>query len=202
MRKITLLLCLAFFTFYSSSTRATVHTIYLSCVGIVPDSTTANCGDTINWIWNGCTDSLKSTSIPGCAFPWNTIVNGSNTSYSIIVPCAGAYYYKCDGHIGKITVSCVAGVPLSVAPPSLSFTIYPNPTKGNTNVAFTLAQSENVSLEIYDILGERVYSVNENKMMQGSHLITVDGTNLSAGIYFVKLTSDSGTITKRLVIEK
>lgn len=84
----------------------------------------------------------------------------------------------------------------------ISLKLYPNPTNGNTNLQFKLEQEQNVIVELYTLLGEKVYEQTEGKMSTGSHLITIPCRNLQSGIYLVKLTTDNTTITKRLVIQQ
>ena len=70
--------------------------------------------------------------------------------------------------------------------------LYPNPAKGN----FILNKTAR-SIEIYDILGRKVKSFSGNYNSYRSF----DVSSLKASIYLVKIRSDLGTSTKRLVIE-
>lgn len=80
--------------------------------------------------------------------------------------------------------------------------VYPNPTSGDAYVAYSLKQGQNVSVNVYNMLGEKVYSQNEGKVDAGKHIITIDGKSLQNGVYFVKFSTDNGTTTKRLVIQR
>ncbi len=71
--------------------------------------------------------------------------------------------------------------------------IFPNPNNGNFNVQ--MSQFENVQINIFNFLGEKVYSnlrANNNEQLS---------TNLSSGIYFIKIYSNDSIITKKLILE-
>ena len=80
--------------------------------------------------------------------------------------------------------------------------LYPNPANGNTNLEFKLNEEQNVSVDIYNLLGEKVYEQGEGKMASGLHLITMPCSSLPSGVFFVKLTTDNTSVTKKLVIQK
>lgn len=83
-----------------------------------------------------------------------------------------------------------------------SFNMFPNPANGNTNMNFSLDQDHNVTIEVYNVLGEKVYVANQGKMGAGEHTITVNTTSFVNGVYTVKLTTDNATTSKELVIQR
>jgi hypothetical protein len=85
---------------------------------------------------------------------------------------------------------------------SVLLKLYPNPANGNTNLQFNLSEAQNVTVEVYTLLGENVYTQTAGSMAAGIHQITIPGTHLPSGVYFVKFTTNNTTITKRLVIQK
>ena len=74
---------------------------------------------------------------------------------------------------------------------TLNFKMYPNPVKDNF---VYVSSTQDLDVIIYNVLGKTIetkhVSPNNNK---------IDVSNLSKGIYLVKLTSDQGSITKKLV---
>lgn len=84
----------------------------------------------------------------------------------------------------------------------VSFNMYPNPTNSNTNLSFQLAKDQNVTVEVYNMVGQQVYSDNEGLLSSGTHTITIDGQGLKSGVYFVRFTSDNATTTQKLIIQK
>lgn len=81
------------------------------------------------------------------------------------------------------------------------FEIYPNPTNSTANIAFTLDNKQNVTIEMFNLLGEKVYEQNEGRMDAGSHNVAIEKGSLKAGIYFVRFSTNDGAITKKLVIQ-
>lgn len=70
--------------------------------------------------------------------------------------------------------------------------IYPNPTNG----VFTIESENMQSIEITSISGEIIKTIKQNK----SNKVDVDLKAYSAGVYFVKITTDKGNATKKLIL--
>jgi hypothetical protein len=85
---------------------------------------------------------------------------------------------------------------------AVSFEMYPNPTNNSTNIAFNLTKDQNVNLEVYNMLGEKVYSNNQGMIPSGQHIISINASNLQNGIYFVRFTADNVPTTQKLIIQR
>lgn len=85
---------------------------------------------------------------------------------------------------------------------------YPNPFNPTTNITYVIPKTSNVSLIIYNALGEEVIKLVNNKMHQpGKYTVVWNGRNevgklLSSGIYFYQLKTDEVTITKKMSLIK
>lgn len=79
---------------------------------------------------------------------------------------------------------------------------FPNPFNPQTTITYKLSTEGFVSIKIFDIVGREVASlVNENKKA-GSYEITFDGSRLSSGIYFCKMSSETySSITKMIIMK-
>ncbi len=80
--------------------------------------------------------------------------------------------------------------------------IYPNPASELTFISFDLVNEEKVSLEIYSMLGEKVFSTTGSTHTSGSHTFAIDAANLANGVYNVVLNTTSGTVSKKLLVKK
>jgi flagellar hook assembly protein FlgD len=83
---------------------------------------------------------------------------------------------------------------------------YPNPFNPATNISFALPENSKVSLKIYNIAGQLVWS-HEKYYEAGTHTITWDGTNLNgesvgSGVYFYRLVAGANSATKKMVMTK
>jgi len=80
-------------------------------------------------------------------------------------------------------------------------TVYPNPNAGNFNIQLDLNNSERVTIQVINSLGEIVTTVNNgNAISQGTYAI--DMSTQPAGVYFVQVRTGGANITKRVVIQK
>ena len=77
---------------------------------------------------------------------------------------------------------------------------YPNPFNPTTVIQYSLVKAQNVSLKVYDVLGNEVaILVNEFKQA-GTHEVEFNPKNLSSGIYFYKIVSGSDREIKKMLL--
>ena len=79
---------------------------------------------------------------------------------------------------------------------------YPNPFNPTTRIRYTLPQSGDVSLIVYDLLGQEVALLINDNMHAGNHQVRWDASNLSSGIYFYRLQADDFVQTRKMVYLK
>jgi len=87
----------------------------------------------------------------------------------------------------------------------LGFTLgqnMPNPFNGTSDITYQLTKRGTVSLNITDIAGRTVMTFNEGAKDAGAHKITVNGKDLSQGVYFYTLNVDGYKLTNRMVVNK
>lgn len=79
---------------------------------------------------------------------------------------------------------------------------YPNPFNPKTRIEVTLANSGNVKLEVYNILGQLVTDVIDKKMNAGTHFMDLELAGNSNGVYIAKTTIDNkySVINKMLLL--
>lgn len=77
----------------------------------------------------------------------------------------------------------------------------PNPANNSTTIRYSLANNgSNVSLEVYDVTGKLVESVDQGTRAAGQHSIELNTMNYEAGVYFYTLNVDGVKVTKKMVI--
>ncbi len=81
--------------------------------------------------------------------------------------------------------------------------VYPNPFNAATTVKVTLHRTSPLSLELYNITGQRVYVIADGMYPAGTHEFTVDGSQLTSGVYFLRTVSpDSPAHVRKLMLLK
>lgn len=79
---------------------------------------------------------------------------------------------------------------------------YPNPFNPTTNIKYSVPKNGNVSLKVYDALGNEVTTIIDGFMKAGVYNAEFNGTNLSSGIYFYILKTSEFSSAKKMAIIK
>jgi len=77
---------------------------------------------------------------------------------------------------------------------------YPNPVQSTTTIGYTLPEQTNVSLTIYNVLGQEVAIVVNGPRPPGAHEVEFDASSLSSGVYFYRLEAGDRTRSRKLSI--
>lgn len=190
MKKL-LLLSLSLFSFSVVAMAQQTFTVGFSAGNYSPAILTITEGDTVlfnvtashpvrevsqaTWNANGSTGNGGFTATNGQKVKFNT---------------PGTYYYVCTVHFasgvkGQIVVEAANSIDEDVA--NVSVKAYPSPVISDLNLVLDLNQSEELSIEIYNIIGEQVYSKAETNFSAGKNTMTIDFSDFSNGAYFVKV---------------
>ncbi|MFU8860072.1 MAG: chitobiase/beta-hexosaminidase C-terminal domain-containing protein [Cyclonatronaceae bacterium] len=79
---------------------------------------------------------------------------------------------------------------------------YPNPFNPTTNIVYTLAETSDVRLVVYDILGRRVASLVNETQMAGQYNVNFDAVRLASGTYLYRLEAGDFTSVKKMMLIK
>lgn len=79
---------------------------------------------------------------------------------------------------------------------------YPNPFNPSTVIEFSLPKSEHVTLEVYNMLGQRVATLVDGMTSGGGHRIEFDAMDLASGVYFYSLNAGGTVLTQKMTILK
>ena len=77
---------------------------------------------------------------------------------------------------------------------------YPNPFNPITNVKFSIVNSGDVKLVVYDVMGREVQTLVNESLQPGTYETSFDGSALNSGVYFYKLITDGFTRDKKNVV--
>jgi hypothetical protein len=78
---------------------------------------------------------------------------------------------------------------------------YPNPFNGTTQVDITLAKTAKVSLEVYNIIGQKVYEIPARNLGEGVHTFQINAANLKAGIYTYSVIANGERTTRKMMVK-
>ena len=77
----------------------------------------------------------------------------------------------------------------------------PNPVRDATQFAFTVKQSGPVTVALYNVLGQQVRVLYEQKATVGQrYTVNISTTDVPSGIYFVRFSAQSGSRSERIAV--
>jgi CubicO group peptidase (beta-lactamase class C family) len=79
---------------------------------------------------------------------------------------------------------------------------YPNPFNPSTTIRYQLPVNGHISLKVFDMLGREVASLVNEEKLAGSYEVTLNGNQLSSGVYYYQLKSANFIQTKKLELIK
>jgi PKD repeat protein len=80
------------------------------------------------------------------------------------------------------------------------FSIYPNPGDGNSTIAYSLTESANVLIDVYDVSGRLVSSQNKGEQGVGNYNTPVSEATLAPGTYMIQMTIGDRVTTRKYVV--
>ncbi len=162
--------------------RYTKSGLALSTAGIMSASFTPT-----NAQWRMETVNLSGVSYnnkPSVRFRFNYLQNTGNNIY-----------------IDDINITGTSSVGIQDVQFLATLNVYPNPASDLSNISFSLSETQLMKIEISDLTGRVVESVENNKLPAGNYNYSF-GKNLSDGIYFVRFQSNENDLTRKVVFTK
>lgn len=172
----------------------------------------SNCGVTWTSVYNKAGNSLKTkapqsaTFAPSSASEWrneSVSLNSYVGQSGVLVRFVATSDYGNNLYLDNVNITGLnTTTGISANEMLNSIKVYPNPFMNNADVEFNLATTANVTITMYNMLGETVFSNALGEMNTGRHSIKLDAQNLNAGIYFISLNAGTNKITRKVVINK
>ena len=113
----------------------------------------------------------------------------------------GRWFVGMDSFKGTITSG---GVGVEDSAPG-AFTVAqnsPNPFNPTTTISYSLADAGNVTVDVFNVAGQKVGTIVDGFMEAGSHSVVWDGSEFSAGVYFYTVKSGEFTKTVKMTLLK
>ena len=79
---------------------------------------------------------------------------------------------------------------------------YPNPFNPSTKIEYSLKKASDVTLEIYNVVGQKVAVLVNERKPAGLYEVNFDASNLSSGLYFYTLKSGDVNLTRKMMLLK
>jgi hypothetical protein len=129
-------------------------------------------------------------------------VNDANPTFTLASQFGSidpVFFYAWDYTNQRPTgVDDVQGVPLSYKLEQN----YPNPFNPSTRIDYEIKSASTVSLKIFNVLGQIVETLTNEKQEAGNHFVVFDASKLSSGIYFYQITAGNFVATKKMMLLK
>lgn len=110
-----------------------------------------------------------------------------------------AYRLKQIDHDGTFSYSSIQEVELTLSKYELTQN-YPNPFNPATTIEYSLPQASDVSLTLYNLLGEKVKDIVDEYKESGIYKVDFDASNIASGSYIYILRANGNTISKKMII--
>jgi hypothetical protein len=113
----------------------------------------------------------------------------------------GEYFLILNDVITDVDNESPAGLPL----PFALHQNHPNPFNPQTTIEFNLPRSSEVSIEVYNVVGENIITLVSGRIPAGSHSVIWDsrddnGEEVPSGIYFYRLRTDEFSQTRKMLL--
>lgn len=134
----------------------------------------------------------------------DTLVTGGKTYYYVV-----SAVNKYDESYNSGEVSATPETPVAVETEPAAFTLSlgcnPNPFNSSARITYSLPKENRVSLQIFNMLGQRVAMLIDTKVTAGSHSLiwngrSENGETVSSGMYLIHLKTESGSLTRKVVL--
>jgi hypothetical protein len=80
--------------------------------------------------------------------------------------------------------------------------VYPNPVSTTTTASFYLVNPDNISLYLYNIFGQQVWSHQPGFLGVGEHQVTIDAGSLTPGVYVLKMATGNKIYTRKITVNR
>jgi len=119
-----------------------------------------------------------------------TFLDGNIYSFSKSIPISG------EGHLSDVTDD--KNLPVKFALEQN----YPNPFNPNTMISYQLSVSGQVTLKVFDVLGNEVATLVNEDRPAGNYEVNFDASKLSSGVYYYQFRAGDFVETKKMILLK
>lgn len=177
-------------------------------------------GTNANLTWSA-TDNVGVTAVDlylsrnGAAGPFETIAtglaNGGSFSWPVVAPHTSTALLRAVAHDAAgnsaadtsdavFAILATTGVDRGPALAVALAPVFPNPMRSGGTFVFALPRAAHARLSVLDVQGREVRVLADGEFGPGRHAVTLEGSQLAAGLYFVRVKSGGLALTRRVAI--
>ncbi len=155
------------------------------------------------WTWG---DNTSDTT----AYPQHTYATaGVYTICLTVVDANGCSSAYCDSMYVQRTSNTMIYVNV-IAPVTgikentvvNNWSVYPNPVSNSMMINYTMMQSADVTINLFDMLGNKVNEIVKANQSLGKHSVNVDAGQLAQGLYLLQITAGNKTMSQKISVVK
>lgn len=189
--------CTAYFVVVQDSTNLYNYFVYNY-------STTA--GVSTTYLWDFGDGTTDTSAYPSHTYPLDatyylclTITDGAGCTATYCDTVAAGH-----GMSSVITVNVVNPVTAGIHESEITSTFqnYPNPFSGSTTIHYTISKDASVELNVVDLLGNKIATVDSGNKTSGEHSIVWNAGEVSQGMYLLQMNVNSHVNSKKIIVTK
>ncbi|MDP2982242.1 MAG: two-component regulator propeller domain-containing protein [Candidatus Latescibacter sp.] len=147
--------------------------------------------------WKTVTESVDAAK---CYYSWTVPVVSSSSTLVRITDATSSQRTDTSDGVFSITVPTLIE---EISPKEFAvFQNTPNPFNPKTTITFTLPQAGQVSMNVYNLAGQRVDSILDGRLSAGRHTVAWNAARFSAGIYFFLVRTEKEAKTIKMLLLK
>jgi hypothetical protein len=158
-------------------------------------------GEYVSTDGGGSWNPMNSTGLPATYYINGYAVIGSTMFITVVDMTT----FPTTTAVWKRGLSQIAGVRPNDPPLASTFSLdqnYPNPFNPGTMISYSLPERTNVSLAVFNSLGQQVANLVNGESEAGYHDVQFNASNLASGIYFYRLQAGSFVQTHKMMLLK
>lgn len=161
-------------------------------------------GDEIEYEFHLTSESLDTTIVAGAILSHSLILfNGQYTWWVVAKSLRPEAQLESYERRTFVVADPTLDIAEGLIPQEFSVTLDgPNPFNNSTRLKIALPRSTQITLTLFDVLGRVAQEIPVQNYFAGRHTLTIDGTALGSGVYWIQAKTNLGTKTLKLLLVK
>lgn len=135
-------------------------------------------------------------------FNLNTTFDKASIFFNVGVNGNGETYYWDNFVFGSSIVNSSEENEFDLPNKTQLIGSYPNPFNPSTNIQYQLETSQNIEVTVFNINGQKIETLYSGRQAPGTHIMQWNAASYASGVYFVRLVSEVGMSTIKLMLQK